>query len=279
MDATDPNQLPRSMLHNWTLYNSDSRLVSLELLPMKPYDDIDATIFGSGIVTYDDGSGFCLDADDQSSSASSEAQDVGGIPIYLSAIKEWMIEIGASMVFISIRTDMAWYRLGKPSKQYAPWYETVINTARLTVGIITLLKEQSRVARLSFAEIIKRVAEFGKDHPAFISSNPDIVERYVVVHGQILLQQFMEYPDNTIRNCPFVTGLYDEMVTRHHTKWIVKKKALIRKGANLNPVAKMVPVAKRKLMPATTTRLINRYGENSIQIIHLRSPRKKLLLN
>lgn len=262
MDVADPDQLPRSMLHNWSLYNSDSRLVSLELLPMKPCDDIDVAIFGSGIVTDDDGSGFCLDADNQSSSASSKAQDVGGIPVYLSAIKEWMIEIGASMVFISIRTDMAWYRLGKPSKQYAPWYETVIKTARLTVSIITLLKEQSRVARLSFAEIIKRLAEFEKNHPAFISSNPAMVERYVVVHGQILLQQFVEYPDNTIRNCPFVSGLYDKMVTRHHTKWIVKKKALTRKGTNLNPVAKMVPVAKRKLMPATTTRLINRiWGE------------------
>ncbi|XP_057547555.1 DNA (cytosine-5)-methyltransferase 1A-like [Amaranthus tricolor] len=262
MDVTDPDLLPRSMLHNWSLYNSDSRLVSLELLPMKPCDDIDVAIFGSGIVTDDDGSGFCLDADIQSSSASSEAQDVGGIPVYLSAIKEWMIEIGASMAFISIRTDMAWYRLGKPSKQYAPWYETVIKTARLATGIITLLKEQSRVARLSFSEIIKRVAEFDKTHPAFISSNPAMVEKYVVVHGQILLQQFAEYPDNSIRNSPFVSGLYDKMLTRHHTKWIVKKKAVTRRGANLNPVAKLVPIAKRKLMPATTTRLINRiWGE------------------
>ncbi|KAL2928901.1 hypothetical protein RDABS01_034312 [Bienertia sinuspersici] len=261
MDVIDPDHLPRSMLHNWSLYNADSRLVSLELLPMKPCDDIDVTIFGSGTVTDDDGSGFCLDADDQSS-ASSEAQDVSGIPIYLSAIKEWMIEVGASMVFISIRTDLAWYRLGKPSKQYAPWYETVIKTARLAVSIITLLKEQSRVARMSFAEIIKRVAEFDKNHPAFISSNPVMVERYVAVHGQILLQQFAEYPDNTIRNSAFVTGLYDNMVTRHHTKWVVKKKAVTRKDTNLNPIAKMVPVAKRKLMPATTTRLINRiWGE------------------
>ncbi|XP_074301806.1 DNA (cytosine-5)-methyltransferase 1B-like [Silene latifolia] len=261
MDVSDPDQLPRSMLHNWSLYNSDSRLVSLELLPMKPCDDIDVTIFGSGTVTDDDGSGFCFDAGAQSSSAS-EVPDVGGIPIYLSAIKEWMIEVGASMVFISIRTDMAWYRLGKPSKQYAPWYETVLKTARLGVGIITLLKEQSRVARLSFTEIIKRLSEFGKDHPAFTSSNPVAVERYVVVHGQILLQQFSEYPDNTIKNCPFVSGLREKMETRHHTKWLVKKKGVARKGANLNPMAKMVPIAKRKLMPATTTRLINRiWGE------------------
>ena len=106
----DTDELPRSMLHNWSLYNSDSRLISLELLPMKPCADIDVTIFGSGVMTADDGSGFCLDTDlGHSSSSDQGPQDVGGIPIYLSAIKEWMIEFGSSMVFISIRTDMAWY--------------------------------------------------------------------------------------------------------------------------------------------------------------------------
>ena len=29
-----PHELPQRTLHDWTLYNSDSRLVSLELLPM-----------------------------------------------------------------------------------------------------------------------------------------------------------------------------------------------------------------------------------------------------
>lgn len=106
----DTDELPRSMLHNWSLYNSDSRLISLELLPMKPCADIDVTIFGSGVMTADDGSGFYLDTDlGHSSSRGPGPQDVDGIPIYLSAIKEWMIEFGSSMVFISIRTDMAWY--------------------------------------------------------------------------------------------------------------------------------------------------------------------------
>lgn len=106
----DTDELSRSMLHNWSLYNSDARLISLELLPMRPCTDIDVTIFGSGVMTTDDGTGFCLDANpNQSSSCGSGCQDADGIPIYLSAIKEWMIEFGSSMVFISIRTDMAWY--------------------------------------------------------------------------------------------------------------------------------------------------------------------------
>lgn len=110
-DLYDIEDLPRSMLHNWSLYNSDARLISLELLPMKPCSEIDVTIFGSGIMTADDGSGFHLEDTEagQSSSNASGAQVTDGIPIYLSAIKEWMIEFGSSMIFISIRTDMAWY--------------------------------------------------------------------------------------------------------------------------------------------------------------------------
>ncbi|KAK7314847.1 hypothetical protein VNO77_33375 [Canavalia gladiata] len=264
-DMYDIEDLPRSMLHNWSLYNSDARLVSLELLPMKSCSDIDVTIFGSGIMTSDDGSGFHLDAEPgQSSSIGSGAPVADGIPIYLSAIKEWMIEFGSSMIFISIRTDMAWYRLGKPSKQYAPWYDTVLKTARLAIGIITLLKEQSRVSRLSFGDVIKKVSEFNQKHSSYISSDPSVVERYVVVHGQIILQLFAEFPDDKIRKSAFVTGLIHKMEARHHTKWLVKKKKVLpRSEPNLNPRAAVAPlVSKRKAMQATTTRLINRiWGE------------------
>lgn len=159
---------------------------------------------------------------------------------------------------------MSRYRLGKPSKQYAPWYGPVLKTARLAISIITLLKEQTRVARLSFSDVIKKVSDFEKDHPAYISSKADIVERYVVVHGQIILQQFSEFPDETIKKCAFVVGLIQKMEERHHTKWLVKKKKVVQRNElNLNPRAAMAPViSKRKAMQATTTRLINRiWGE------------------
>lgn len=152
--------------------------------------------------------------------------------------------------------------MGKPSKQYAPWYQTVLRTARLAISIITILKEQSRASKLSFSDIIKRVSEFDKNNPAYISSTPSVVERYVVVHGQIILQTFSEYPDDVIRKCAFITGLSDKMEERHHTKWLVKKKAVLKKEVNMNPRASMNPVTSKRAMPATTTRLINRiWGE------------------
>ena len=156
------------------------------------------------------------------------------------------------------------YRLGKPSKQYSPWYDTVLKTARIAISIITLLKEQSRVSRLSFGDVIKKVSEFSQDNKSYISSDALAVERYVVVHGQIILQLFAEFPDEKIRKCPFVAGLTSKMEARHHTKWLMKKKKVLpRSEPNLNPRAAMAPVvSKRKAMQATTTKLINKiWGE------------------
>ncbi|KAJ3674716.1 hypothetical protein LUZ60_005332 [Juncus effusus] len=253
--------LPRRILTNWCLYNNDSRLISLELIPMKPCAENDATVFGSGWMREDDGSGFDLGLNGSGlggGSGGSGKEDEEGIAVYLSAVKEWMVEFGSEMVFISVRTDVAWYRLEKPTDQYKPWYEAVLKIARLAIGIITLLKEQTRASKLSFSDVVKKVSEFPKNNPAFISSNLSQVERYIVVHGQIILQQFAEYPDNNIRKCAFVSGLMEKMQERQHTKLVVKKKGLMQKGVNQNPNASAGPAIRRKIMRATTTKLINR---------------------
>ncbi|KAK7283728.1 hypothetical protein RIF29_13469 [Crotalaria pallida] len=264
-DEHDIEDLPQRILQNFSLYNSEARLIPLELLPMKSCSDTDITILGSGLMREDDLSWIHLDTDaGQSSSSSSGEQVADGIPIYLSAIKEWMVDFGPSVISISIRTDLAWYRLLKPSKQYAPWFDTMLKTARLTVSIFTLLKWQSRVSRLCFGDAIKKISEFASNNKSYISSDPSAVERYVVVHGQILLQLFAEYPDNKIRKSAFVTGLVSKMEERCHTKWLMKKKKVIpRSEPNLNPRTAVASiVSKRKAMQATTTRLINRiWGE------------------
>lgn len=36
-----------------------------------------------------------------------------GMRLYLSQIREWVVEFSADMLFISMRTDVAWYRLSK----------------------------------------------------------------------------------------------------------------------------------------------------------------------
>src|SRR6185312_16707642 len=105
----------------------------------------------------------------------------------------------------------------------------------------------SRASKLSFTEVIKKVAEFDSGHPAFISSSTTVVETYVVVHGQIILQQFADFPDDSIRRSAFVTGLVLKMEERRHTKLVMKKKSQSMRGENLNPSAKMGPILRRKL--------------------------------
>jgi DNA (cytosine-5)-methyltransferase 1 len=108
-DSIFSDDVPVRILNNWTLYNADSRLISLELIPMKSGAENDVVVFGSGFMRDDDGS-CCSTAESvKSSSSSSKADQLdAGIPIYLSPIKEWIIEFGGSMICITIRTDVAW---------------------------------------------------------------------------------------------------------------------------------------------------------------------------
>lgn len=47
---------------------------------------------------------------------SSSSGGPGGMRLYLSQIREWIVEFSCDMLFISMRTDVAWYRLS----QYVP---------------------------------------------------------------------------------------------------------------------------------------------------------------
>uniref|UniRef100_A0A7N0RBA2 Cytosine-specific methyltransferase n=1 Tax=Kalanchoe fedtschenkoi TaxID=63787 RepID=A0A7N0RBA2_KALFE len=128
------------------------------------------------------------------------------------------------------------------------------------MSIITLLKEQIRVSRLSFSDVIKKVSGYDKNHPAFISSNIQDVERYVVAHGQIILHQFSQSPDERIRKCAFMSGLLHKMQNKQQCKWMAKNKKVLQKTEiRSNPRALLSPVSsKRKTMQATTTRFISR---------------------
>lgn len=37
--------------------------------------------------------------------------ETAGMRMYLSQIREWVVEVSADMLFITLRTDIAWYRL------------------------------------------------------------------------------------------------------------------------------------------------------------------------
>ncbi|KAL3680908.1 hypothetical protein R1sor_023864 [Riccia sorocarpa] len=254
----DDFNFPHRLLEDWTLYNSESRLVSLELIPMLPCAENDLQIFGSGVISEDDGSGYCNG--DSESGKSTTDEGGGGFRVFLSAVKEWKVEWGSGMIVISFRTDVSWYRLGTPSKQYLDWYTPVLKTAKIAVKVITMLKEQNRVSRLSFNDVVKRLATEDRSEPTWISSKPADVERYIIVHGNIILQQIEEFPEQLIQKSAFGTGLRTKMEQRNHEKLAISKRRLLSKKENLNPRAKLASniLKKTKPMRATTTQLVNR---------------------
>ena len=123
-------------------------------------------------------------------------------------------------------TNGAWYRLRKPSGQYSPWYKPVLETTRLEIKVIVMLKEQGRASKLSFSDMIRKLADLDKGESTYISSNLTDIERYVV-HGQIILQQFAACPDEHIQRSAFTTDLLAKMEQRHHTKLALTKKKII----------------------------------------------------
>lgn len=81
-----------------------------------------------------------------------------------------------------------------PADKYAPWFGVPLKSARLAVKVIQMLAEAERASRLSFPDVIKRLAEEPEGSPLFISRKPERVERFVVVHGQIFLNQIKAFP-------------------------------------------------------------------------------------
>ena len=88
-----------------------------------------------------------------------------------------------------------------------------------------------------------------------------MVERFVVVHGQIILNQFKHFPNKAIQNCAFVTGLKRLMEARRHSKLYMGKlkkgkMALGTKGRNSNPMKDRSVAGRPKPMTATATNLV-----------------------
>ncbi|CAL5224063.1 g6688 [Coccomyxa viridis] len=255
-----PEDLPRRLLTNFAVYNAEGLYASLELLPMWSGIESDVQLFASGRVLHDDGEW----AGGQSlgeGSGSGGSNEVGrepeeeGMWLALSQIQEWVVEYGCDMLFITFRTDVAWYRLSKPTAAYAPWFNVILKCARLAVSVLTMLSNEARASRLSYNDIVKRLAATEDTHPTFISKKAELVERFVVVHGQIILNQFKSFPKKSVANSAFVSGLKGKMELRRHCKLYARPQPKARvRGLRANPMRHHA--ARQKPMTATATRMV-----------------------
>ena len=85
------------------------------------------------------------------------------------------------------------------------------------------------------------------------------VERFLVVHGQIVLNQFKNFPVPEVQRCAFVKTLKERMEDRRHAKLYLSKRKItvdIKASRKLNPMRNRAPAFKPKPMTATATNLV-----------------------
>ncbi|GIL65374.1 hypothetical protein Vafri_19004 [Volvox africanus] len=261
----------------FAIYKADGFLTTLELVPMVAGLDADVSIFASGVLAEDTGDWGAAAAETggaglpheqgqgqnqggaEGTASSGANGGAGGQRYFLTQIREWFVECGPEgQVVVNIRTDVSWYRLVRPQKRYAPWFRVVLRVANIAVQVLKWLDEQNRASRLSFPDIVFRLASLPPGHAAFLSSKVDIVEHFVVVHGQVILNLIGRHYKETIRRSGFAKTLRTLLAERRHQKLPVSGKRGFHK-ANIavveNPVKnRQVRQAKKSNpMPATAT--------------------------
>ncbi|KAF8055388.1 MET1B [Scenedesmus sp. PABB004] len=189
----------------------------------------------------------------------------GGMRLYLSQVREWVVEFSADCLFISIRTDAAWYKLCRPNPRYAPWYGVPLKAARVAVGVINSIANASRASKLSWGDVVKALTEAPRGSPTFISKRPESVERFLVVHGQILVNQLAAYPNPAVGRSAFASALRAKMEERKHSKLFYSKRGFSKapRGVNRNPMKDRAGGGGRpKPMPATATTMVRSVWQN-----------------
>ncbi len=82
------------------------------------------------------------------------------------------------------------------------------------------------------------------------------MERFVVVHGQILLNQFQHFPKKAVARAAFVGALKERMAQRrHHVLYSAPRPAARMRGLRANPMRDRAS-ARAKPMTATATAMV-----------------------
>lgn len=93
------------------------------------------------------------------------------------------------------------------------------------------------------------------DSYAFAPLQPEAAERFLIVHGQVFLNQFKTYPVKAVREAAFVGALRTRMQQRRHSKLYMAAKRKLRGGLNRNPMRDRA-AGRQKPMTATATAMV-----------------------
>lgn len=258
--GANPDELQSFDLFDFSLFNSDSMMAPLELVPAFSGGEPPVEVFAMGrMAEHDEETAFATpeqvvaaararaagnnnNGGGSSAGGSSSAADASppapiGMPLLLSQIQEWYVEGAADLdsCQLWVRTELARYRLVSPDPAYAPWHAVVLRAVRWAVRSMHAVGSASRASRVSFEDIVKEVAREPEDSVDFVSRDPRAVERFLVCHGQIVLNQFsaLLQQDRTqdaraVAQCAFAQSLRSKMLERRHLKLYAPSKAALK---------------------------------------------------
>ena len=277
----DPAYLPQRVLSNFAIYDADSFFTTLEVLPMWNGVDPDMPIYASGTMTEDAddwANGIAVNAPPAKGGESGEETDDEGAGgsggggggfgrLFLSEIREWMVEFGADMIYIKARTDFGWYKLIDPLPEYRRWFDVVVKVARVAVKVLGWIADAKRAASMSLNDVVRLLAALPVEDPCHIAKNAKHCERFLAVHAQIILNQFRHYPVKTVAKSAFALQLKQAMEACRHSKLYhvdPKSRAAQRRARASNPM-KDRAYHKLKPMKATTTKIVYKVWESYFQ--------------
>ena len=255
--GANPDELQSFDLFDFSLFNSDSMMTPLELVPAFSGGEPPVEVFAMGrLADHDEDTAFARPeqvvaaaraaaaaANDGAAGSSSAAADASsppapiGMPLLLSQIQEWWVEGAADLdsCQLWVRTELARYRLVTPDPAYAPWFAVVLKAVHWAIRCMHAVGDAPRASRVSFDDIVKLVAAEREASFDFVSSSPRAVERFLVCHGQIILNQFVALlqQDRTqaakaVAQCVFVQQLRSKMLERRHLKLYAPSKAALK---------------------------------------------------
>lgn len=249
--GSNPDELQSFDLFDFSLFNSDSMMTPLELVPAFSGGEPPVEVFAMGRMSqHDEETAFATpeqvvaaaqaaaagNAAGGSSAAAPPAAPIG-MPLLLSQIQEWWVEGAADLdsCQLWVRTELARYRLVSPDPSYAPWHAVVLKAVRWAVRSMHAVGSASRASRVSFEDIVKEVCREPEDSPDFVSKDPRAVERFLVCHGQIVLNQFnallqqdRSQDAKAVAQCVFAQTLRNKMLERRHLKLYAPSKAALK---------------------------------------------------
>ncbi|KAG2433346.1 hypothetical protein HXX76_008410 [Chlamydomonas incerta] len=291
-----PDDMPEQTLDRFAFYNADGLMCPMETVPLMKDLMLDTGIFASGIVGEGGadwgssaggggGGGGAAAAGGEAGGADAGGAGGsgsgagggggGGLRIFTTQVREWEVEAGHDHVSIIIITDFGKYRLLRPHESYAGWHRVLERCFHVALKVVAWLEETDRASKVSFADVVARLAGLPPADKAYVparrsfkGARAEAVERFIVVHGQVLLT-VLGLIKKALAGCGFARALKEKLTERRHRVLAAAaagggkgKAAAARalRSAVENPVksrAKKVggrPVA----MPATTTVQVRR---------------------